>query len=201
MTYTSFAAKANEKMFFAAAIVLLTIVPFLLARIIFQFAQTHLPTWAQLVILILFFVVTFLWASLISGKRGERLFTQFYKQGIKWFFLFSLAMLVFALVPFAALHSILTDLGYTTLEPEVPKGEFWRVQDLYLWHFINSVPGLDIPETLLWQPPVNYKDRLSGVLLLAFKLAVIGPVIASFKFWRELNKNSNSESAWVEHAR
>jgi hypothetical protein len=108
------------------------------------------------------------------------LFTHVYKKGIKWPFLFSVAMLVFALLPFAALSSILADLGYAIFEPRVPRGEFWRLQDLYLWHFMSSVPGLKIPETLLWPEPFRYKDHLSGVLLLAFKIIVIVPVIASF---------------------
>jgi hypothetical protein len=92
--------------------------------------------------------------------------------GIKWPFLFSVAMLVFALLPFAALSSILADQQYTTFEPSVPKGEFWRLQDLYLWHFMSSVPSLKITETLLLEEPFRYKDHLSGVLLLAFKIFV-----------------------------
>lgn len=123
------------------------------------------------------------------------MFTQHYKQGIKWPFLFSVAMFVFALLPFAALSSILADLGYVIFEPSVPRGEFWRLQDLYLWHFMSSIPSLKIPETLLWQEPFRYKDHISGVLLLAFKIIVIVPVIASFTVWARLRKDDHASQS------
>jgi hypothetical protein len=104
-------------------------------------------------------------------------------------------MLVFALVPFAALSSILADLGYAIFEPSVPRSEFWRLQDLYLWHFMSSVPSLRIPETLLWQEPFSYKDRLSGALLLAFKIIVIVPVIASFTVWVRLSRDDHASQS------
>jgi hypothetical protein len=185
----------NEKMLFVVGIGLLVLAPYFLARIIFQFAQLHFPTWAQLVIVGVFFALLLLWAWLISGDRGVRFFTQLYKQGIRWPFLFSVAMFVFALLPFAALSSILADLGYAIFEPAVPRGEFWRLQDLYLWHFMNSVPSLKIPQTLLWEEPFLYKDHLSGVLLLAFKIIVIVPVIASFAVWNRIRKEKHESQA------
>jgi len=184
------ANRPTEGMYFLAAIGLLVLAPYMLVRAIFSFAQAHSPIWAQLVIVGMFFVVLLLWAWLISGDRGVRLFTQLYKQGIKWPFLFSIATLVFALLPFSALSSVLADLGYAVFEPNVPAGEFWRLQDLYLWHFLSSVPSLRIPETLRWKEPFIYKDAVSGLLLLAFKIIVIGPVIASFAAWSRLRKET-----------
>lgn len=196
MTFALLAEKKmSKKMYFVAGIVLLVLAPYLLARVSMQFAQTYFPTWVQVVVVAVFFLLLFLWAWLISGNRGLRLFTQLYKQGIKWPFLFSVAMLVFALLPFAGLSSILADLGYAKFEPSVPEREFWRLQDLYLWHFMNSVPSLKIPETLLWQEPFRYKDHLSGVLLLAFKIIVIVPVIASFTVWARLRKDDHASQS------
>jgi hypothetical protein len=117
-------------------------------------------------------------------------FTQLFEKGFKWPFLFSVSMLLFALVPFAALSSILADHGLVVFEPSVPQGEYWRLQDLYLWHFLNSVPSLQIPETLLWKEPFAYKDHLSGALLLAFKIVVVVPVIASLAVWTRLRKSA-----------
>jgi hypothetical protein len=173
----------SEPLMFVGAAGFIAISPYLFARVIFQLMQSHFPTSVQLVVVSLLFVIVCVWAWLIIGKRRLQLFTQTYKLGILWPLLFSAAMLLFALMPFAALSSILADLGYTTFEPSVPKGEFWRLQDLYLWHFFNSVPSLKITETLLWEEPFQYKDRLSGALLLAFKIIVIVPVIASFAAW------------------
>jgi hypothetical protein len=191
MTNASQGEKTSGTLYFVAGIGLLVLAPYMVARVCMQFAQAYFPTWAQFIVVAVFFVLLFLWAWLISGNRGVRLFTQLYKQGIRWPFLFSIAMLVFALLPFAALSSILADLGYAIFEPSVPRGEFWRLQDLYLWHFMNSVPGLKIPETLLWPEPFRYKDHLSGVLLLVFKIIVIIPVIASFTVWARLRKDDH----------
>jgi hypothetical protein len=182
-------------MSFVGGIGLLVLAPYLLARVSMQLALAYSPTWAQLIVVAVFFVLLLFWAWLISGNRGVRLFTQLYKQGVSWPFLFSVAMLVFALVPFAGLSSILADRGCAIFEPPVPKGEFGRLQDLYLWHFMSSVPSLKIPETLLWPEPFHYKDHLSGVLLLAFKIIVIVPVIASFTVWARLRKDEHANQS------
>lgn len=195
MKFVSLANRTSEKMAIVAGIGLFVLGPYFLARIIFRFAQLHFPTWAQLVIVGVFFGLLLLWAWLISGNRGVRIFTQLYRQGIWWPFVFSVAMFVFAMLPFAALSSIFADLGYAIFEPSVPRGEFWRLQDLYLWHLMNSVPSLHIPETLLWQEPYRYKDHLSGVLLLAFKIIVIVPVIASFTVWSRLRKEEHASQS------
>jgi hypothetical protein len=191
MSVATLAEKTSERMYFLAGIGMLVLIPYLIARVSMAVALAHFPTWAQAIVVAVFFALLFSWAWLISGNRGVQVFSQLYKRGVKWPFLFSVAMLVFALPPFAALSSILADLGYATFEPDVPKGEFWKLQDLYLWHFMSSVPSLKIPETLLWQVPVHYKDHLSGALLLVFKIVVIVPVIASFTVWAKLRKDDH----------
>jgi hypothetical protein len=170
--------------------VLVVLIPFVFARFLIGLAWVNFPTWAQVFVVVVLFVLLSLWAWLISGDRGVHFFTQLFEKGIKWPFLFSVSMLLFALVPFAALSSMLADHGLAVFEPAVPKGEFWRLQDLYAWHFLNSVPSLKIPETLLWNEPLAYKDHLSGALLLAFKIVVVAPVIASFAVWIRLRKGS-----------
>jgi hypothetical protein len=60
---------------------------------------------------------------------------------------------------------------------------------------MNSVPSLKIPQTLLWEEPFRYKDHLSGVLLLAFKIIVIVPVIVSFTVWNRVRKEKHASQS------
>jgi hypothetical protein len=81
-------------------------------------------------------------------------------------------------------------VGNVTFDPAIPGGDSGVsiVQDFYLWHFMDSIPGLDIPKTLRWDSPFQYTDKLSGWILLAFKLTVILPIIGSFAVWNEIRK-------------
>jgi hypothetical protein len=67
MTFALLANKTSEKMLFVAGIGLFVLAPYFLARIIFQFAQLHFPTWAQLVI-----VGGFLCAPVTVGVVNKR---------------------------------------------------------------------------------------------------------------------------------
>lgn len=141
------------------------------------------------------FVVLLGWAWVITGERGEKLYEQAYKQGLTWPFLFfSLSLFLFSLPFFASLTSTLSDRGYVWFEPQIARGGLSTVQDFYAWHFLRSIPGLNIPETLLWETPYKYKDTLSGFILLVFKLLIIIPVIASFAVWKKARKEQKEKS-------
>ena len=47
----------------------------------------------------------------------------------------------------------------------------------YAWHLLDSVPVLDITNTLRWAEPYQFTDRWSSSLLLAYKLLVILPFL------------------------
>jgi hypothetical protein len=49
----------------------------------------------------------------------------------------------------------------------------------YVWSFLNSIPVLEIPQTVGWKLDVSFNDRANRVLLLLYKIAVIAPVIAT----------------------
>jgi hypothetical protein len=177
---------------FVGILGLLILVPYFFARAVLQWTQTALPTLAHAVVLLAFFLALGYWAWMISGERGSQLFRRLNRQGVKWPFLFSIALLLFSVLCFASLSSTLNDHGLIRFEPAIARGEFWRFQDFYMWHFLNSIPGLNLTETLKLTHPYDYKDSLSGALLLCFKLIVIVPVIASFTLWNRIRK---------EHAR
>ncbi len=58
---------------------------------------------------------------------------------------------------------------------------FEEIAQLYIWQFCKSVPLLDINETLRWKPPFVYTGTGTGTLILLYKIAVIVPVIGTFR--------------------
>lgn len=57
---------------------------------------------------------------------------------------------------------------------------------LYVWHFSNAVPVLDVNKTLQWKAPLVYTSSRAGTLVLLYKIAVIIPLVGAFFFyWRE----------------
>ena len=50
--------------------------------------------------------------------------------------------------------------------------------DFLLWHVLDAIPGLKVPETIKWAAPLSYERSGAGWLLLLFKVIVIIPVIS-----------------------
>jgi len=77
-----------------------------------------------------------------------------------------------------------------------------KLMDFFAWHFLDSVPALKINEALHWAVPLDYDGAAMGVLLIAFKLAVIGPVIAAcVQFWTEDKAIAEANERAAERAR
>ena len=51
----------------------------------------------------------------------------------------------------------------------------------YIWSFLNAVPGLEIPQTFGWERPFRFTDRVNLILLLLYKLTLVGPALATVK--------------------
>jgi hypothetical protein len=50
--------------------------------------------------------------------------------------------------------------------------------DFLLWHVLDAIPGLKVPDTLRWAAPLTYERSGAGWLLLLFKIMVIVPVVS-----------------------
>jgi hypothetical protein len=50
--------------------------------------------------------------------------------------------------------------------------------DFFLWHLLDAIPGLKVPETIHWKAPLTYERPSAGWLLLLFKVMVIVPAVA-----------------------
>jgi predicted ester cyclase len=155
-----------------------------------EWSQNHLPLALHLLVIGFWTLVSLLWVRIISGEFGKEMFIESYVNGILWPpFVYSISLLVMAASVFASISVTLQRCGYAKFEPPLPN-DLSPVVDFYVWHFVNLIPGLGIPETLRWTQPYQYSDHLSGTVLLIFKIAVILPVIASFKLWHDVRKTA-----------
>ena len=171
-----------------AACVLFISVFYVGTRVSLEWSQHYLPLGLHLLVVTFWASVVFLWVRIISGEFGKEMFIESYVNGILWPpFVYSISLLVMAASVFASISVTLQRCGYATFEPPLPNN-LSAVVDFYMWHFVNLIPGLGIPETLRWTQPYQYSDHLSGAVLLTFKIAVILPVIASFKLWHDVRK-------------
>lgn len=180
----------SELMMFVGATGLLVLAPFFLSRVVLQWSQSALPVVPHIIVLLVFFAILGSWAWVISGDRGVKLFRSLYKKGITWPFLFSIALLLFAIPCFASLTSTLNDHHLIKFDPAIPPQDYSQVQDFYAWNFLESIPSLNVPETLGWDKPYKDGDALARILLLAFKLTVIIPVVGSFTVWNRIRKEA-----------
>ena len=74
--------------------------------------------------------------------------------------------------------------------------------DFFVWHFLDAVPVLKINDALQWKVPLEYDGWPLGILLIAFKLVVIGPTIAAFAlYWTEGRKQAAVLKAAAERAK
>jgi hypothetical protein len=89
----------------------------------------------------------------------------------------SLATVGVCTAAFAGLTTTLWRQGVISSEsPGVTPG-LWRVEAFYLWHLIEAVPLLGVPEALRWEQPVVFSDPWSGGLLLGFKVLLLIPLL------------------------
>ena len=111
---------------------------------------------------------------------------------VAWLVFSALIALVALTEVFAGLTAVLVQAGWfdtTTSFPDIQEtdeGFLWRfdpgsygaIELHYVWHFLDAIPALKVPDTLNWSEPTYFSDKWSGAFLLLYKLAVIVPVLA-----------------------
>ena len=105
-------------------------------------------------------------------------------------------IVAFATLGFAGVSELLYLHGIATTEPDraladplTDSGRF------YLWSFLNAIPVLEIPQALGWKLAFRFTDHVSPVLLLLYKVTVIGPVIATARLRLERTSCRQTRSA------
>jgi hypothetical protein len=148
-------------------------------------------------------VVAFLSALYIIGlivlpwSRPLWLKSNFYDPGHWWGLILPLANTVYiacmATGGFAIVSGFLYLRGLGTTTPEHaltdPVNDCWAY---YIWGFVNAIPVLDIPQTLGWEMRFRFTDHINPVLLLFYKLVLIGPMIATGKLiWQDVRRRED----------
>lgn len=134
-------------------------------------------------------VLLLLFAALMTN---ERFLKDVQLQGIRWPSLLSIALAWLAVLVFGGLSCGFERVGIVQIQPSVPYtgGCATHYADLYLWHLLDAIPGIKFAETVGWVQRYAYTDKLSGWLLLSFKVLVVVSVIGSFVVCSRLRREA-----------
>jgi hypothetical protein len=107
---------------------------------------------------------------------------------------------------FAAASVVLIGTGAASVAPAVvASGQVGTAFTHYVWHMIDAVPGLALPETLNWRPEHRLVDHADGALLLAYKVAVVAilavPVARTVRIGWQHVQAGRTETAELAAAR
>lgn len=99
---------------------------------------------------------------------------------------YAAGVLVAMLLYFAGLTFVLVDEGWLAFAPNPPRAEMMgRLTDFYGVRLVDAIPGLGLADTLRLSTPLEYRQSGIGILVLAFQVAVIAPIVATVRtFWR-----------------
>jgi hypothetical protein len=85
----------------------------------------------------------------------------------------------FATTGFALMLDFLYQRGVASVEPPTAmEAATWPTFPYFVWNFLDAIPYLEIPRTLSWELGFEFTDHVTPVLVLAYKILIIGPVIA-----------------------
>lgn len=158
-------------------------------------AAQNWPTWAIVALLPVFVAVLgFALFWIFEEGHRRRLFLGLMRDGLLgWLsplivaaLIFVFALSVFSVVTFLLLDWNAVNLSAPSCEQCPVKLD--EVLYFYIWHFLQAVPLLTINESLHWNVPLLYSGALAGWLVLAFKAAVIVPLIQAIRTYLQVRK-------------
>jgi hypothetical protein len=123
--------------------------------------------------------MSLLFVSSLLTKRARGKWLEVVGDGLYAHGVLTLSIWLWATISFAGLSAILVLQGIATTDPEhAIKDPVWDpALHFYLWKSLDSIPVLEIPQTIGWEPAFRFTDRVSPVLLLLYKIVVILPLI------------------------
>lgn len=158
---------------------------------------SYIPTFLKWLGVAIFFIFLGFFIWLISGERREKFLGNLQSRRLFWPVAFSVALLILAIACFTALL-FLINFSWGGVVPtnksKLTEVEFSPLQDFFLWHFLGAIPVLKVPETLLLEPKYEYTTSTIGFIVLLFKIAVLGPIIACFAVSLRRKKDSGGAS-------
>lgn len=161
----------------------------------------HLPPTLQWFLMMLAFVSTLYLVGLVvlPWSRPYWLKLNFYNPAHWWGYLLPLAntlyIAFFATSGFAVISTFLYLRGLATTDPEhALENPFNDCFAYYIWRFLNAIPVLEIPKTIGWEMRLEFTDHITPVLLLLYKITLIGPIIAIGKLvWTDVRDRHSSD--------
>jgi hypothetical protein len=142
------------------------------------------------VLLILFPVLVLFVRDFISEERVRAMMSFDYRHILGEYYPvgFPVLFIAISLPYFAGLSCTLKSADLVATVPNFPVQDncVVRYTGFYIWHLLDSIPLIEIPQTIRWTVPHDYTDSLSGFILLIFKIMVILPVIKAFVIWRKV---------------
>jgi len=168
------------------------------------------PLWLQAVVL-------GIWGIALGGMLWIVAWPEARKSSYAWLsdlhawapFLYAFNLAAIATVFFAACATIAARTGAVVLrlpgggDPGMDPGVLHgRLMDFFVWHFLDAIPALKVNDAIQWKVPLDYQGWMLGLLLIGFKLAVIGPTVAAFVlYWRERQKVESAIEAAAARAK
>ena len=128
------------------------------------------------------FVQAFSWRARIEAWGAVLLYINF---------------VIIAMGCFASVAFLLHGLTPPLFLPKARPVEHGSLADFLLWHVLDAIPGLKVPETIKWEAPLDYTRPAAGWLLLLFKVMVIVPVVSGIAHYLndEGDEGSDAKSA------
>ena len=166
---------------------LLALVPRFLLEGIVQAARV--PTIAKWSVVAAFLALQLFFAlSIATGRRRKIVLTKVHSTSVIAPLGYSLGLAIFSIGVYTAMMSLLNASGAAGLVESrgVLDFSFSRLQDLFLWHLLAAIPVVDLNDAFLFEKPFTYSTVWAGLLLLLFKVVVIGPVVGALAVWWKL---------------
>lgn len=83
-------------------------------------------------------------------------------------------------VNFAAWTAFWYKRGVVVADPVLQGDVLSSAEQFYLWNLADSVPSLEVTDTVQWELDANFTGATSGALPLLFKATVILPIVYGF---------------------
>jgi hypothetical protein len=165
----------------------------ILAFPVYKVDDTDVPSWIRVVVLTLFVIILVMIVNYMARPRNRSKALQYLmREGdLGWLspLLWAAAIFFFTTVIFSGVTQLLwewrvvdlSDPSCTTPCALVPDNFF----NFYMWHFLESIPLFKVNETLQLDEPLVYRGAAAGWLVVAFKVAVILPLIQAIRsYWK-----------------
>jgi uncharacterized membrane protein len=153
----------------------------------------NVPSWVRVGVLTLFVMILAILVNYMARPTTRTKALQYLMRGgdYGWLspLLWAAAIFFFTTIIFSAVTQLLwewrvvdiSDPSCTTPCALIPDNFF----NFYTWHFLESIPLFKVNETLQLKEPLVYRGAAAGWLVVAFKVAVILPLIQAVRsYWK-----------------